>query len=229
MLTGTIGNFFRQSLYGVYKHSLGRVLGWGLTINYFGFPAGHSPVPSPARHYIDTFLTHYDDAVHGRVVEFMPPYYRDRYQHRPTVTDYEVWDTVEAPGATIVGDLQAAGHLPDGCFNTFLCTHVLCNVPRPWLAVQEMHRLLAPGGVVLCTVPMVLQGYAPHPGDYWRMTPDSLRLLFADFTRIEIHTYGNAATASGSPQYLMKHHFSPQVLDFHDPGCPSIVACAAWK
>jgi SAM-dependent methyltransferase len=215
-------------IHSLYKFTLGRMLGWGLSANRFAFPVDRTPVPTPARHYIDRFLDRYDAVVHGRVVEFVPPFYRDRYVNRAGIS-YDVWDVVATPEATIVGDLQSAAHLPDGRFDTILCTHVLCNVPRPWLAVQEMHRLLAPGGLVLCTVPMVLQGYAPHPGDYWRFTPDSLQLLFEDFRRVEMHSYGNSATAAGSSQFLMDYHFSRRVLDRHDPKCPSIVACAAWK
>jgi SAM-dependent methyltransferase len=218
-----------SSVHSLYKFTLGRMLGWGLSANQFAFPADRVPVPTPARHYIDRFLDQYDAEVRGRVVEFQPPFYRDRYINRAGVTGYDVWDVTAAPGATIVGDLQNAAHLADGSFDTILCTHVLCNVARPWLAAREMHRLLAPGGVVLCTVPMVLQGYAPHPGDYWRFTPDGLKLLFEDFRRVETHSYGNAATSAGSPQFLMDYHFTRRVLDRHDPKCPSVVGCAAWK
>ena len=68
-----------------------------------------------------------------------------------------------------------------------------------------------------------------HPGDYYRFTTDSLRTLFEAYSRVELCTYGNSATASGSPQYLMSNHFSNSVLNYHDPVCPSIVAVAAWK
>jgi hypothetical protein len=218
-------------LAAAYKFALGRLLGWGLSVNAFSFPpiAGTGPVPTPARHYIDLFLKRYDGEVHGRCVEFMPPYYRDRYVGRPNVTRYDTWNTEAGADISIVGDLQSAPHLADGCFDTIICTHVLCNVAKPWLAAWEMHRLLAPGGVALVTNPTVLQGYAPHPRDYWRFTVDSLRVLFEPFARVETCTFGSAATASGSPQYLMRNHFSAAVLDRHDPGCPSIVACAAWK
>lgn len=213
----------------LYKFALGRMLGWGRYLNRFAYPSGYSPVPTPARHYINLFLDKYDAEVRGRCLEFVPPYYRNRYISRPEVTAYDVWDVSQSEGATIVGDLQDASHLKSGSFDCIILTHVLCNVERPWIAVREAHRLLSPGGVVLCTVPMVLQGHAPHPRDYWRFTPDTLPSLFSDFSRVEVSSYGNAATASGSPQYLMTWHFSRATLNHHDPSCPSIVACAAWK
>jgi SAM-dependent methyltransferase len=217
-------------LAGAYKHLLGRLLGWGLRVNLFAFPEGYSPVPSPARRYIGQFLERYAGAIRGRCVEFAPPYYRALYGGRAEVTRYDVWDIEPRDGVSVVADLEAATRLADGSFDTIICTHVLCNVGRPWRAVAELHRLLAPGGVVLCTVPMVLQGHAPHPKDFWRFTTDALSLLFGEhFGRVETHYYGNAATASGSMQYLMTRHFNQGVLDLHDPRCPSVVACAAWK
>src|SRR5262245_48091609 len=69
---------FCRVLASAYKHALGRMLGFGLKINDFSFPSGYSPVPTPARHYIDLFLKQYDREIHGRCVEFMPPYYRAR-------------------------------------------------------------------------------------------------------------------------------------------------------
>ena len=222
-------NYFKAISSNLYKYILGRFLGMGLWVNRFAFPEGILPVPTPARHYIDTFLNEFDHLVKGRVVEFIPPFYQDRYLRRPEITSYDVWDIVPSDLATIVADLQNAPELGEGSFDTILCTHVLCNVQYPWLATREMHRLLDTDGVVLCTVPMVLQGYAPHPGDYYRFTTDSLRTLFEAYSRVELCTYGNSATASGSPQFLMSNHFSNSVLNYHDPVCPSIVAVAAWK
>ena len=212
-----------------YKHLLGRFLGMGLRINRFAFPEGYWPVPTPARHYIETFLNEFDSAVRGRVVEFIPPFYQERFTGRLDITSYDVWDIEPSPSATIIADLQSAPKVSDKSFDTILCTHVLCNVQYPWLATQEMHRLLDTDGIVLCTVPMVLQGYAPHPGDYYRFTRDSLQTLFGGFSKVEYRSYGNSATASGSPQYLMCNHYSSKVLNYHDPNCPSIVAVAAWK
>ena len=221
--------YFKAIFSNFYKYFLGRFLGMGLGVNKFAFPEGILPVPTPARPYIDTFLNEFDHLVKGRVVEFVPPFYQERYLKRPEIVSYDVWDVMPSAPATIVADLQSAPEIADGSFDTILCTHVLCNIQYPWLATREMHRLLDDGGVVLCTVPMVLQGYAPHPADFYRFTTDSLRTLFGDYSKIELRTYGNSATASGSPQFLMSNHFSKSVLNFHDPNCPSIVAVAAWK
>ena len=74
----------------LYKYLLGRLLGMGLQINSFAFPEGFIPVPAPGRHYIDTFLNEFDSTVRGRVVEFMHPFYQERYIGRSEITSYDV-------------------------------------------------------------------------------------------------------------------------------------------
>lgn len=220
----------RYPLSPLYKFTLAQLLGLGRYINDPQYPAvSRWPPPTVARAYINQFLTEQAELVRGRCVEFAPPVYQPRFDSKPEVTRYDCWNIDESNGATIVGDLQAAPHVPDESFDTILCTHVLCNVSRPWLAVDEMHRMLSPGGVVLCTVPSVLQRYAPDPADYWRFTKDALTLLFERFSSVEVYSYGNSATVAASPQYLMAYHFLPSVLRHNDPACPSIVACVARK
>jgi SAM-dependent methyltransferase len=208
---------------------MGRLIGVGLILNYFDFPPGAWPPRTPARHYIGQFLEAFKSSITGRCVEFSPPYYRERYGNLPNVSRYDVWNVTASEDATIVGDLQHAPHVPDQSFDTIICTHVLCSLERPWKAAAEMHRMLAPGGVVLCTNPVVLQAYAPHPLDCWRFTPDSMRSIFSMFRKVEVLTYGNPATVAASPMFLMDYHLSRRVVEQNDERCPSVVATAAWK
>ena len=212
-----------------YKFFLGYSLALGLAVNRFDFPANQWPPPTPAREYIDEFLTMYQGNVRGRCVEFAPSVYRTKFAGNPAITSYDVWNVAPGEGVTVVGDLQNAPHLPDACFDTIICTHVMCCIGRPWLAVEEIHRLLSPGGVVLCTNPVVLQKYAPDPKDYWRFTRDSMEMLFSSFRKVSVHSFGNAATVAASPFFLMSYHFPKSILKRHDEFCPSVVAVAAWK
>lgn len=212
-----------------YKRLLGYTLAFGLRVNYFDYPPGRWPPPTPARKYIDEFLSLYQHEVRGRCVEFAPPYYREKFSNNPNVTSYDVWDIEPGEGITIIGDLQDASHIPDSSFDTIICTHVLCCIPRPWLAVAELHRILSPGGLVLCTNPVVAPKYAPHPKDCWRFTYDSMEILFSNFKKVNIHCFGNAATAAASPFFLMTYHLPRWVLEMHDEYCPIVVAVAAWK
>jgi ubiquinone/menaquinone biosynthesis C-methylase UbiE len=65
-------------------------------------------------------------------------------------------------GATITWQESNAMSLPfpDSTFNLVLCQHGLQFVPDRMIAIQEMHRVLAPGGRALV---IVLQDLARHP------------------------------------------------------------------
>src|SRR5262245_12918400 len=52
---------------------------------------------------------------------------------------------------------------PDGAFDAVLCTEVLEHVPEPIRAVQELARLLRPGGAMLLTAPLLS---LPHQEPY---------------------------------------------------------------
>lgn len=66
---------------------------------------------------------------------------------------------------------------------------VLEHTPNPALSVAEMHRILKPGGKVLCFVPFV-QGFHASPHDYSRLTSEGLKLLFSDFDIGDIEDVG---------------------------------------
>jgi SAM-dependent methyltransferase len=68
-----------------------------------------------------------------------------------------------------IADIQRMPEIPDGSFDTILCTQVLEHVPRPWDALGEMQRVLRAGGVAILSVPhLSIIHEAPH--DYFRYT-----------------------------------------------------------
>ena len=212
-----------------YKSVMGHMLAKGLEINNFDYPQNIWPPPTPARLYINKFLHMYKNRVKGRCVEFSPPVYKEMFRDCNDITSYDVWNVTAGDGVTIIADLQCASNVPSNYFDTIILVHVLSAICDVWKAVGEVKRILKPNGLVLCTVPSVLQGYAPHPKDYWRFTKDSLCDLFADFSRCEMYSFGNAATVAGSPFYLMTHHYPEGFLSEHSENCPSIITAAAWK
>jgi len=212
-----------------YKYLLGHLLAKGLDKNNFDYPKDIWPPPTPARVYIEQFLCKYQNHVKGRCVEFCPAVYKNMFINNPDVSSYDVWNLSPGDGITVVADLQDAINIPSDFFDTIICTHVLSAIRNVWEAVSEIHRVLKVGGLVLCTVPSILQEYAPNPRDYWRLTKDSVQDLFVNFSKREIHSMGNPATVSGSPFYLMSHHFPESFMQIHSEKCPSILAVAAWK
>lgn len=67
----------------------------------------------------------------------------------------------------------------DGRFDRIVFNQVLEHVPDPVAAVRELHRVLKPGGRLLCTVPLF---FAEHqqPYDFHRFTQFGLRRLFEE-------------------------------------------------
>lgn len=102
-------------------------------------------------------------------------------------------DVLPYDAVDLCGDVH---RLPfgDGQVDALVCTGVLEHIADPVAAVSQFHRVLRPGGVVLCTVPF-LQAYHEDPADYRRYTPTGLRQLFADFSSMEVcpsHGVGSA-------------------------------------
>jgi len=76
--------------------------------------------------------------------------------------------------AEVFGDAQA---LPfrSASFDAVLCTHVLVHLPEPHRAVEEMSRVLKPGGSLILSARQMWHVYTPR--DYYRFTASGLRYL----------------------------------------------------
>jgi SAM-dependent methyltransferase len=72
---------------------------------------------------------------------------------------------------------------PDASFDIVVCTAVLEHVQWPQKAVHELGRVLRPGGLILVGLPWV-QPFHEMPKDYWRASPDGLRVWMSEFTEI---------------------------------------------
>lgn len=113
--------------------------------------------------------------------------YRPLFGHCDYVT--QDWAASPHPGARsadIVADL-AALPLPDGDIDLVVCTEVLEHIAEPGRALEEVARVLRPGGRLLMTVPFVVELHE-EPHDYYRYTPHALRMLLssAGFAAIEV-------------------------------------------
>lgn len=88
-------------------------------------------------------------------------------------------DIKRGAGVRILGDVQALG-VRDGSFSVVLCTEVLEHVPEPQRAIDELYRVLEPGGMLLLTTRFLFPIHdAPH--DYFRFTKYGLRHLLRRF------------------------------------------------
>jgi SAM-dependent methyltransferase len=82
----------------------------------------------------------------------------------------------------------------DASFDAVICIEVLEHVQRPWLAAEEIWRVLRPGGRLMVTTPFI-HGFHGKGGkdqsqenypDYWRYTHQGLELLFNRFSTLSV-------------------------------------------
>jgi SAM-dependent methyltransferase len=88
-------------------------------------------------------------------------------------------DLRPGPGVDRVLDLHRID-LPDGAAGTVLLLDTLEHVERFWVALDEVRRILRPGGLLLLSSVMDFPIH-DHPADYWRFTPEGFRALLRPF------------------------------------------------
>ncbi len=76
----------------------------------------------------------------------------------------------------VIADLQRMPVVEDGSVATVLCTQVVEHLPRPWDAMAEISRVLAPGGYLILSAPH-LSVIHEAPDDYYRYTRYGLQEL----------------------------------------------------
>ena len=72
----------------------------------------------------------------------------------------------------------------DNSVDAVICESVLEHVKNPWAIIQEMKRVLKPGGIVYLSVPFVT-GFHSSPNDYYRWSKQGLRELMRQGFREE--------------------------------------------
>ena len=99
-------------------------------------------------------------------------------------------DLVPAPAITVVGNVLG---LPfrSGAFGCVLCTEVLEHLPEPQAAVDEMHRVLRPDGILVLTTRFLFPIH-DSPRDYYRFTRYGLQHLLRRFEMLELREDANA-------------------------------------
>jgi hypothetical protein len=90
-------------------------------------------------------------------------------------------DAEAGPGVDVIADLgvdfaRVADLLP-GPFATVFCLSVLEHSRQPFRMAENIQRLLAPAAILFVSVPFAWEIHR-FPEDYWRFTPDGVRLLF---------------------------------------------------
>ena len=111
------------------------------------------------------------------------------YRRFVTATEYLTLEVAPGPGVDVVGDVHDIPR-PDASFDVVICTEVLEHCHDPQRAVDEMARVLRPGGVCVLST-RFLYPYHAAPKDYFRFTDDGLRHLLRAFAEVEVTPLGD--------------------------------------
>jgi SAM-dependent methyltransferase len=186
------------------------------------------------RVYVERFVRGHADDIRGRVLEIGAPDYTRRFGTR--VERIDILHATEGnPEATIVGDLVDAPHIPSDTFDCAVLTQVLQYVYDVRAALATLHRILAPGGVLLATAPGITK-LSPVDdrawGEWWHYTARSLRRLAGEAfgeENVSVQTYGNVLAAAAFLYGLAESDLEHEQLDAHDPLYEVIVGVRAVK
>jgi SAM-dependent methyltransferase len=193
---------------------------------------GHERGTPIDRIYIEEFLARHRDDIGGRVLEVADHDYTDRFG--AAVTSADVLDIDPAnERATIVADLAHAESIADESFDCFILTQTLQYIPRPQEAIRHAHRILAPSGVLLATVPSIIR-VDPEgaDADRWRFTEVSALELFGESfgtPQTEVSSAGNVLAAIAFLTGLAAEEFGSAKLAVRDPAFPVVICVRAVK
>ncbi len=85
----------------------------------------------------------------------------------------------------IVSTSEYCYPVEDDMFDLVVSGQVMEHVGRIWTWLKELERITKPGGKIVIISPTSWP-YHEAPIDCWRIYPDGMRLLVADFTHLEV-------------------------------------------
>lgn len=186
------------------------------------------------RWYIERFLDARREDIRGVTMEFGDTFYLDKFGG-DGVEVKDVFSYVEAPGATIVGDLTGDAPLPEGRFDCIVCTQTIQMIYDIEGAVRRLHAMLKPGGVLLLTTHgtskvgrhLDTDGWA----EYWHLTQEAARQLFArNFDgEIEVEGWGNVLSATCALHGLASEELTREELEYRDRDFDVIIGVRAVR
>ena len=116
-------------------------------------------------------------------------------------------------------------------FDVVIAIEVFEHLHSPLCAIRECRRVLAKGGIFICSVPFMFHVHG-DPSDYQRLTRNGLSVLTNEFEVVEIHEIGGrlatvsdiltTACKAAVPLRLLNHIFRiPLIGEIKSRDCPS--------
>jgi SAM-dependent methyltransferase len=115
---------------------------------------------------------------------------RPRYNHlfNASVTAIDLRPNEEL--GVLYGDIQKGLPFGDGSFDSIICIEVFLYLDHYTRAINEIHRLLKPGGTAFISTPFVYRDIK----DRIRLTESTFISQFANFSKVRSQRLGNGFT-----------------------------------
>lgn len=186
------------------------------------------------RYYIEAFLERCAADVRGRVLEIGDATYTHRFGQGRVARSDVLHISGNGTEPTIVGDLAGGENIPGNVFDCLLITQTLQFIYDFHAAMRTMYRALAPGGVLLLTVPGLSQTTDKDWRDswYWLFTPVSLRRVAAEVFPegcFSVESHGNVFAAIAFLHGVAAQELSREELAVQDSDYPVTIALRAVK
>ncbi|WP_436161243.1 methyltransferase domain-containing protein [Mesorhizobium sp. LjRoot246] len=102
-------------------------------------------------------------------------------------------DLFPGPNVDLVADIERTP-LPSDSVDYIILDSVIEHVPNPAAVVDEVLRVLKPGGKLLCINPFLFP-YHGYPAHYCNFTKDGIEQLLRRFGRVEVQTHQGPTSA----------------------------------
>jgi len=197
----------------------------------FGFDRG-TPID---RFYIERFLNTCRLDIQGRVLEIGDSQYTRKFGGERVAKSDVLHFYSDNPQATIIADLTKADHIPADIFDCIVFTQTLQFIYDFRVALKTLHRILAPGGVLLSTfngISQISRYDMERWGDYWRFTTKSAKRTLEEFfpaSNVLVQAYGNVLTAISFLHGIAAQELRQNELDYHDPDYEVLITVRAVK
>lgn len=186
------------------------------------------------RYYIEKFLEKHKDSIHGKVMEISENVYTRKYGgqnvEESVVLHVEGWGK-----NAIKGNLETGEGIYDDWIDTLIFTQTLMFIYDTKKTIQNIYRMLKPGGTVLATVAGISQ-IAPYEaenwGDFYSFHEDVVKRIFGEIfgeENIQVECYGNVKTAISLLYGLCCEDLTEKDFDYRDTAYQVIIGIVAHK
>jgi len=125
----------------------------------------------------------------GRVLEIGADK-KSSYKKYVSCSEYKTLNIISDYNPDICCDIHDMSIIKSSSFDVVISIEVLEHCYNPQRAINEIYRILKPGGICILST-RFFHPLHPSPHDYYRFTDEGLNYLFTPFSSVETYSQGN--------------------------------------